>query len=425
VNARDFALFQLDHKSLPDWKPDLRKPSPPLPSDPRDRALGERIAEGVVKNLLFLRFVIEHLSGKSRNQIDPLVEKILAIALYQMRFLDRVPASAAVDQAVEQTKRFGRCSATGFVNAVLRNVQRKGWPAEPDAQADPEAYGERVLSHPRELFCQLAELLGPQKAVAFCRHDNTEPPTVLRLFSCVDASAFTAPGVEIAPHSVGGLVVARGAKMETLRDWAQRGLAQVQDATAAGVVDHLQLSEGMTVLDRCAGLGTKTLQLWDRVGPTGEVVAMDASAFRCTRLRELLKLRAISNVKVVEGAKMAASTQNFPPSFDRILVDVPCSNSGVLARRPEARYRASVDCLAKIQRQILDDTLPFLSPGGIIVYSTCSVWPEENERQIAQFLAEHPQLDLIEQKLTWPSFETDEDTQYHDGGYSAALRRIV
>jgi 16S rRNA (cytosine967-C5)-methyltransferase len=419
LNARDFALQVLDQKQLPGWKSNPRKLRAAPPSDPRERALAEQIVAGVVKNLFLLQWYIEHYSSRNLASIDALVAKILAIALYQMKFLDRIPRSAAVDEAVKQTRRFHRTSAAGFVNAVLRNVGRQGWPAELDEKADPEAYAEKILSHPRELFRRLDQLIGTQEALEFSRHDNLEPPIVVRLGKGVDSHALAAPDIEIAPHTSEGMVVARGAKFASLRDWAIQGLGQVQDATAADVVSHLAISTGIRVLDRCAGLGTKTLQIWEAVGTTGQVVAMDASAFRCQQLRKLLQQRNINNVNVIEGAKMNETTP-----FDRILVDVPCSNSGVLARRPEARYRDAVNCLTKVQREILEDTLPTLSPGGLLVYSTCSVWPEENEQLIAGLLKDHSGLQLMEEKTTWPSADTAPDTEYRDGGYFAVLRAI-
>jgi 16S rRNA (cytosine967-C5)-methyltransferase len=134
-----------------------------------------------------------------------------------------------------------------------------------------------------------------------------------------------------------------------------------------------------------------------------------------------LKDRHISNVKVLQVGKLAPVSAEIPTSFDRILIDVPCSNSGVLARRPEARYASGLDCLLKLQRDILDDTLPWLGNGGLLVYSTCSVWPEENKLQIRQLMDRHAGLELVDQRSILPS-STDSQS-YHDGGYFAVLRK--
>lgn len=424
MNARDFALVQLDSKRLPGWKPNLvRERDAAAPSEPRDRALAEQIAAGVVKNLLLLRHHLEHYSGKSIAQIDPLVVKILAIAMYQLKFLDRVPASAAVDQAVEQTKRFGRRRSAGFVNAVLRNVGRQPPPAIPDASSNPEEYAKLVLSHPPELFRRLAELLGVERALAFCRHDNVEPPTIVRLFKGVDPSVLVESDVQIEPHQEPGLLVVHGARRAVLAQWAQGGLAQVQDATAAGIIEYMRILPGQCVLDRCAGLGTKTLQIHERVGPAGHVVAVDPSAFRCDALRQSLDDRQITNVKIFQVGKLAPIAVEIPRTFDRILIDAPCSNSGVLARRPEARFASGPECLVKLQRSILYDTVAWLGADGLLVYSTCSVWPEENELQIKHLLDRDPTLALISQHSIWPSFDTTDPRAYHDGGYVAVLQK--
>jgi 16S rRNA (cytosine967-C5)-methyltransferase len=436
VNGRDYALVLLDEKRLPGWKPGLlhaRRWRPP--EDPRDRGLGEQIASGVVKNLLLLRHQMEHYSGKSGASVDPLVQKILAIGLYQMKFLDRIPAAAAVDSAVEQAKNFGRGRAAGFVNAVLRNVARMPEPPMADEIAEPALFAQRVLSHPPVIFERLAKLLGAERAMAFCRHDNSDPPIVLRMFQGIEPADLILeweqlrnqfadlPDVELRPHESPGLLVVRGVRGgRILGHWAKMGLAQVQDATAAGVVEKMRISPGMRVLDRCAGLGTKTMQIWERAGITGEVMAMDASEFRCQKLGELVAERGIGNVRTVQAEKMSGADQ-IGGVFERILVDVPCSNSGVLARRPEARYRDQMDCLVKLQRDILDDTQPWLGPGGILVYSTCSVWPEENELQVKEFLASNAGLELIEECSTLPSMGETAAEKYHDGGYFAVVWR--
>jgi 16S rRNA (cytosine967-C5)-methyltransferase len=422
LNARDFALIQLDGKRLPGWKPDLiRERKVSEPSDPRDWALADQIVTGVIKTLLSLQRDVEHYSGKSAAQIDPLVEKILAIAIYQLKHLDRIPAAAAVDEAVEQTKRFGRRRSAGFVNAILRNVGRQPPATIPDTDTDPEGFAQFALSHPLELFRRLVLLLGTERALAFCRHDNAEPPTIVRLFQGIDPGTLTTSGIEIQPHHESGLFVVRNARRAVLAQWARDGLAQVQDATAAGVVGHMQISPGQTVLDRCAGLGTKTLQIQELVGATGTVVAVDPSAFRCAALARTLNDRHISNVKILQFGKLTPVAADIPAAFDRILVDVPCSNSGVLARRPEARYASGTDCLVKLQRDILEDTLPWLATGGLLAYSTCSVWPEENEHQIEGLLDRHRNLTLVDERAILP--DSASSPTYHDGGYLAVLRK--
>ena len=425
ISPRDFALLELDAKRLPNWPPhSLKKRTPPNPpADPRDRALAENITIGVIKNLLLLQHLIQHYSGKSLKSIDAPVQKILAIALYQLRFLDRIPASAAVDEAVEQTRRFGQSKAAGFVNAILRKATREPDPPLPSRDS-PIDYARIVLSHPPELFTELQRLLGTEDALRFCEHDQQEPPTIVRLSRGADPSALAAEDVTVTPHEQSGMYVIDGAKRATLAQWANDGIAQVQDPTAAAVVSHLVAQVGQTVLDRCAGLGTKTLQLREAAGETGRVIAIDPAQPRCQGLQHLLDQRSISNV-TVHCAAWLKDVSNLPERFDRILADVPCSNSGVLARRPEARYQQNPQALAsvvKLQDQILEDSAPRLAGDGILVYSTCSVWPKENQVAIQRFLARHVEFQLDHEQTTLPSF-TGDATRYRDGGYLAVMRR--
>jgi 16S rRNA (cytosine967-C5)-methyltransferase len=420
TKPRDHALRELDAKRLPHWPSGVIKSKAAPPADPRDLALAENITVGVIKNLLLLQHLIQHYSGRNLKSIDTVVQKILAVALYQLRFLDRIPASAAVDEAVEQARRFKQTRAAGFVNAVLRKATRDPEPPLPprDRAAD---YAHIVLSHPPDLFRKLEQLLGKEDALRFCEHDQSEPPTIVRASNEIP----TTPGLTLTPHEQACMYVIAGAKRSHLADLAAKGLAQVQDPTAAAVAAHVNAQPGQTLLDRCAGLGTKTLQLRELAGDTGRVIAIDPAEQRCQALRHLLAQRKIENVTVHTAAWLADLKDSSSTQFDAILADVPCSNSGVLARRPEARYAqtpAALASLAKLQDRILADSAPFLRPGGLLVYSTCSVWPEENRHRIDALLQQHPDFELLHDQSTLPSFDPD-PVRYHDGGYVAAMRR--
>jgi 16S rRNA (cytosine967-C5)-methyltransferase len=429
MNARDLALALLDARPLPNWRPRLlHAKHADGPNDPRDRGLAEQIFNGSIKNLLLLQHLTVYYADRPLRKIDPLAQKIIAIGLYQLRFLTRIPASAAVDEAVKQAKRFGVGRAAGFVNAVLRSATREPDPPLPTAEQDPAHYAEVVLSHPPELFARLVDVVGVVDALRICTHDNSEPPTIVRLFPAVDVGSLDTEGVTITPHEQPEMFVVTGAKQATLADWAARGIAQVQDPTAARVVpEACAVSPGQTVLDRCAGLGTKTLQLRERAGDAGQVFAVDASSHRIAGLRRICQQRILTNVHPIHGSMLKKLAGKLPETFDRVLVDAPCSNSGVLARRPEARYAqddASLQSLAKVQREILDDTATHVAPGGQLIYSTCSIWPEENEGRVAEFLKQHPAFNLVVERLTLPSMDDENGAaRYHDGGYYAVLSR--
>jgi 16S rRNA (cytosine967-C5)-methyltransferase len=407
--ARDYALAELDRRRLPGWRANLlkRKVDGAQPTG-RDRGLANQILIGVIKNLLHLQWLMEEFSGRSRKSIEPLVQKILAIGLYQIRFLDRVPASAAVDQAVEQAKRFGQKRAAGFVNAVLRKAARGPMPASPESA---EEFAEKMLSHPRELWRRLEALVGKEKALLICEHDNREAPVIVRLIS---------GEIDGIPHEREGMYVVEGASVDLLADWARRGIAQVQDPTAAEVVEKLGIEKGEAVLDRCCGMGTKTMQMREAAGEEGSVVAVDPSEERCQVLERVVAEREFNNITIHRLGMIGEEMR-----FSKILVDAPCSNSGVLARRAEARYaqdEKTLASLARLQDRILDDSANALVSGGRMVYSTCSIWPEENSERVKSFLGRHLDYRLVDQKLTFPSVD-DDPAKYHDGGYWAVLER--
>ena len=424
MSARDFALIELDGKRLPGWPAGSISRRAAIPSDPRDRALAEQIINGVVKNQIHLRHLMAHHAARALKSIDPLAQKILAVGLYQMTFLTRIPKSAAVNEAVEQAKRFGRGRAAGFINAVLRKATREPGPAMPDREKQPAEYAELVLSHPKELFTRLAAVVGPADALRICEHDNAEPPIIVRLLPGAESAQLLRESLTILPHEEPGMFVVQGAGPAILAEWADNGVAQVQDPTASRAVCELDVQAGQRILDRCAGLGTKTMQIQRLAGDTAITIAVDPSP-RIHTLQSTVQRRGLANVHAIQVGMMSELPEEQRGAFDRILVDAPCSNSGVLARRPEARYHQTDEAMASIirlQDRILDDTAAHLAAGGRLVYSTCSIWPEENQRRVAAFIGRHPKYTLLHEQAILPSFP-GEPRQYHDGGYVALLTR--
>lgn len=510
MNARDHALYQIDRLHLPNWPRPLLKKRIPEPSDPRDRALSELIVVTVVKHAMTLQNLLSSHAHRPLRQIDPLIQKILAIAMAQLRYLTRVPASAAVDEAVNQTRKLGLDRASGFVNAVLRNATRDPDPALPDPATHPSDYARLAHSCPGDLYHRLAIQYSPAEALRIAAHANLIPPTIVRLSpgksaedllalmpvpkaplnappkavatpalaepdaeaepviaedisiesdlaSEVDLNAAAesagvteerstvrpahstaAPrpsipaGVQIKPHEQAGLVVVSNGRRANFATWSDAGIAQVQDATAASTVGVCDLKPGQRVLDRCCGLGTKTLQMAQVMQGSGQIVAIDPSGWRVKTLQALLRRRGIAaglvDCRIAEWMHDALPDVPKPPTpeacFDRVLIDAPCSNSGVLARRPEARYAQSdkdMDSIIQLQRQIIDDTLPWVRPNGLLIYSTCSLWHDENHAQVARILKKNPRFVLLHERVTLPAGTAETPTKYHDGGFVAIL----
>ena len=415
MNARDYAWRQLAAARLPGWQFDsssFRPKHAVPPEDPRDLDLAHALVRSVSKNLDHLRHLTHHYSGRTPSQIDPTVQIVLAMGLAQLRFFDRLPPYAVVDEAVNQAKRLGFGKAGGFVNAVLRRALREPSPPLPD-ERDAQEYARAVLSHPAPLFRRMSKLLGVEEALQLAKRQNAEAPLIVR------GQPPETEGVTITPHEKPGFFVVSGAGEAQLAEWSRAGVAQAQDPTSAAVVDQLDLHDARRVLDRCCGVGTKTLQIAAKA-PNAEVVAIDPARFRIEALDRSTQALGLKNVKTLVGKSMV---DDMPP-FDRILVDVPCSNSGVLIRRPEARYRQddnALQSLEKLQKTILADTVPHLTPGGYLVYSTCSIWPEENGDQVRWLTQKYPQLRVIDLITTMPS-TSDDATKHHDGGFCAVLK---
>jgi len=418
MNARDYALYLIHQAHLPGWnKPTKLKPAS---LDPRDRALGESIAAVVAKNLLLLKYAIKHYSGREMKAVDPVVQMILAVAIAQLRYFDRVPDSAAVDEAVEQTKRLKLGRAGGFVNAVLRRATREPELPLPSRER-VEDYVRIVLSHPPELFHRMVSLMGEKKALALCERNNTEPPTIVRAGDTFLSQL--REGIAARRHKQDGMWVVEGASEGDFAKWSDAGIAQVQDPTSASVVSKLELDTGERGLDRCCGMGTKTLQMASAAGASGFVAALDPSKFRIERLNALLAKREITWVQTHAVGMLDQITIDRP--FDRILVDAPCSNSGVIIRRPEARYRQdakSTASVVQLQQRILLDTIPHLRPGGTLVYSTCSIWPEENGDQVTWLTKQTDDFEVVSVETTLPSLNA-EAIHHCDGGFTAVLTK--
>jgi 16S rRNA (cytosine967-C5)-methyltransferase len=426
LNARDAALLRLDSVALPGWRVGQlarRTRDEREPDDPRDRALAEAIYVQAVKFHLLLRFLVAHYSGRKLAEIDPAVQKVLSVALAQMRLLTRIPPAVVVDEAVEQSKRFRLGKAGGFINAVLRRATREQDVPLPD-ESDRRRHVEITLSHPWALYRRIESLIGPNKALRLCRRHNAEPPTIVRLMPGRTISDLRRDGLTVSTHQQRGMVVVDGATRADFASWSKAGIAQVQDPTSAAVVDALALSNGQRVLDRCCGVGTKTMQILERVGSESQIVAVDSATERLEVLNELLRQRGAGNVSTHAGKSLAAAGIS-GQTFDHILIDAPCSNSGVLMRRAEARYHQSESSLAslrKVQTELLRETLPALAPGGRLVYSTCSIWDEENGGVVRDVLKGVEGFRLVSVETTLPSL-VEEARLHHDGGFVAVIER--
>jgi 16S rRNA (cytosine967-C5)-methyltransferase len=296
--------------------------------DPRDLALAESIVLGCLRYQAQLDYLIEFFSGRKQLKLDDVVRIALRMGIFQLRYLDRIPAHAAVAESVELVKQAHKRSAAGFVNAVLRKVNRSPL-AWPDKATE--------LSVPTWMLERWQQQYGQQEAAAIARAALEQPEAVIN------------------PDT-----------------------GRQQDPGAQSIVPLLEIQPGMSVLDLCAAPGNKTAQL----------LALGAHVVACDRyLKRLADVPPEAQRVVLDAATSLPFNAKFDRAlFDRILVDAPCSGTGTLARNPEIKWRlrpTDLSRFAGLQRRILEHALPHLKPGGRLIYSTCSLEREENEDIVA------------------------------------------
>jgi 16S rRNA (cytosine967-C5)-methyltransferase len=379
---------------------------------PSDRALCHELVLGVLRWQLFLDRIVEYSSKRRIESLDSAVRIALRLGLYQLRFLTRIPASAAVNESVSLVRAARLSSATAFVNAVLRRAIRE---AEHDPAAEVSEPLEKIAvqtSHPLWLIERWTKAFGIEVAEAFARANNAVPPTAFRVvrtranqeevldkLNAAGAAVETSEVAEDAWRVSGGTAV--------LRELTGAGQIYLQDEASQLVPQLLKVAPGERVLDLCAAPGGKTTLMADQAGDKAMIIAADRSA---SRMEIVIATSLLQKLESIEPVLLDAAEQlPFKPgSFDRVLVDAPCSGTGTLRRNPEIRWRllaADIRAFVETQKRILNRAAGAVKPGGRLVYSTCSVEREENEEVIDDFLARDDRFGVLETRRTWPQHQ--------------------
>lgn len=418
---------------------DLNKPDT-TGLEPRDAALAHAIYDTVIRRWSTLRWLIEEAGGRALADLEPKMQAVLLCGTAQLVLLDRIPRHAAINESVEWAKRRMRPKAGAMVNAILRKVasavgedrpKRDEWTSQRDELplADggalvlvgptlPDAELERtaiVTSVPRSLLRRWGRQTSPETAIKLALHTITPAPVVLRV-----GNTNTGPIEKmVGPHNSPMHRVFRGPRESLVRVLGQNPGIWVQDSASSATIDSLKPMSPKRIVDVCAGRGTKTRQLLE-VFPRAQVIAAEINP---ERIRELEKqFGGMPDMRVMHVSELAEQVNG---KADLVLLDVPCSNTGVLARRAEAKHRAGqaqTDRLIHTQRQIIESSIGLLSPGGLMVYSTCSLDRAENEEQV-EWACEQFGLRLESESMRWPQGGPGcESKDYQDGAYSASMR---
>lgn len=358
---------------------------------PADRHLATTLVLGVLRWQIRLDEQLKLLIKKPGAKLDPEVSIALRLGAFQVQFLDRVPAHAAIDQSVQLTRQSGHRFASGLVNAVLRKLADSG----PVAKFPEESTAEVALAeaHPAWLVERWTRLYGLEATRAICRHGQAQPPRIVRLVNHTVEAELTGVGLRLEPEAIltaartviSGDVTATAAYREGRVRVQDEGSQLIAELAACATEDSSRKIE--SILDACAAPGGKTLILAER-NPAARILACESSA---QRLAELSK-RLAPYAGRVECRLAEATALKEESSFDLVLADVPCSGTGTLGRNPEIRHRLRPEDLprhAERQRAILSAALRAVRPGGSVVYSTCSLEPEENEQVVGAVLAEN------------------------------------
>jgi 16S rRNA (cytosine967-C5)-methyltransferase len=372
---------------------------------PLDRALCHELVMGVLRRQLWLDRLIEYYANRKVAELDAAVRIVLRLGLYQLRFLSRVPASAAVNESVNLVYFARLRSAAGLVNAVLRRATRE---PEADPTSNINDALERVavsVSHPLWLIERWTKAFGAAEAAAFAAANNEPAPNAFRVVSSRAREAEVCESLRQAGAELVPSQVARGAWRITgagslLAELVADGKVYLQDEASQLVAQVLEVRPGQRVLDLCAAPGSKTTQIaghWPNSAVEAPIiVASDLHEHRLRTVISAAKLQESSNINclVLDGLKPLPLAES---AFDRVLVDAPCSGTGTLRRNPEIRWRispADILDLSRRQQQLLFNAARVVKPGGRLIYSTCSIEPDENEDVVRAFLEKNESFGL-------------------------------
>jgi 16S rRNA (cytosine967-C5)-methyltransferase len=441
-NGRDAAIRHLSR--LASKYPDVM----PLPLvteglDGRESALAHAIVDHAVRRWITIEHLVRVCAMREPSELEPRLRAAILSGAVQLLFLDRVPTHAAIDETVEWAKQKVRPGAAGITNAILRRIatirladpvgertlrdrsrnERDELPlsdgralalSAPALPSDSIDRAAIASGTPAPLVARWAGAFGPDRATQIALHGIIEAPTIIN----ASATSRVPSGPDLTAHQKPGFLVFSGSRERLGAILGSENRCWVQDPASAEAVESLSDLRPRVIADVCAGRGTKTRQLARRF-PDAEIIASDTDPARMADLRRLAGVE--QRVRVVEPRELVGVCAE---RVDLLLLDVPCSNTGVLARRPEARHRFGTDQferLGRVQRQIFADAIRLRAPRGRVIYSTCSLEADENAAMV-EWAARWHGLRVVASRTTLPAGLPGEPAaSYTDGSFWALL----
>ena len=402
------------------------------PLDGADRRLFTVLVYGVIERKLTLDYVIERLASRPLDSIDEKTRMILRLGIYQLRFLDRIPPHAAVNESVALASRASR----GFVNACLRAYLRKGGAIPfPDREREPLRHLSIAYSLPEELAERFLDAFGLARAERMLEAFfgvSTLTIAVNPMQYARDAylERLKAEGIDAVPtkYAPNGITVTSPVPIEALPDFSA-GAFYVQDEASQICVEALGAAVGETIVDACSCPGSKSFGSALRMENCGRVLSFDLHENKLSLVRSSAARLGIT-ILTAEQQDGRVYVPALKECADRVLCDVPCSGYGVLGKKPDIRYKSpkDTDRLPAIQYAILDNCAQYVRRGGVLVYSTCTVFPQENDENVRRFLSHHP--DFAPEDFSVGTLESRDgtlalapDTHGTDGFFVARFRR--
>lgn len=400
--------------------------------DIRDKRLCAALCYGVLERQLTLDYVIRKYSKKPPEKLDSAVLQILRTGLYQLLYMEQIPDTAAVSESVKLAKKFRKTSASGFVNAVLRSFIRDD--KKIDYPEEPVQKASIVYSIPEWMVKKLFDSLGEKETLGFFEDAQGVPPLTIRrnpLIITEEAllSELAEYGIERHSYVYDAYILKNGGNIRENKVFKKGGF-HVQDVASQLCAMALDAKENMTVLDLCAAPGGKTFTIAEHMNGKGKVYAFDLFEQRAGLIAKGAERLHLQNVCAKQGD--ASVYNDALPKADRVLCDVPCSGIGVMRRKPEIRYKSEEELkgLSKVQMAILENAARYVKPGGILLYSTCTILKEENEQVAEAFLLSHPEFEEVpllpelNEKLSGSMITLLPSLFGSDGFFMAKFRRV-
>lgn len=366
--------------------------------DGREKAFIKRVSEGTIERCIQIDYILNQYSKTPVIKIKPLIRALLRMSVYQLLFMDHIPDAAVCNEAVKLVKKRGLKPLQGYVNGVLRNIARgRDKIVYPDREKETDAYLSVRYSMPLWLAAHFREAYGEKACEAILAASLERQPVSLRLREGLSEkerrrlfAEWKTAGVTVKEHPYHPCAVTvEGAEgIRRLAGYAE-GLFAVQDVSSVLAVEAAGIKAGDTVIDVCAAPGGKALHAAQKAGENGKVIACDVSAYKTDKIEENRRRMKAENVSVlVQDARL--QNENLVGQADVLLADVPCSGLGVIGHKQDIKYRVTRESLQEIQglqREIITNVVEYIKPGGTLLYSTCTLNPDENEK-MAEWICE-------------------------------------